>query len=132
MGYTLLIIELLNVYDKINESYANITIYLHYNSKHVRPTEVKIEVTGIIEYDEQTVKKLRKSLKLFCTTDLQTAFDNILKDDNPQFTWKREKKTNTILLTGVCLISIFLFDLLLTYNKHLNIYRNPAAQIMIR
>lgn len=125
-----MIIELLSVYDKINKSYANITIYLLYNSKHVRPSKIKIEVTGSIEYDEETVKELRKSLKRFCVTDLQTAFDSILKDDNPQFKWKRVKKTNTIFLSDVCLISVFLFDLLLTYNKHLNIYRIPAARNM--
>ncbi|XP_046827436.1 uncharacterized protein LOC124427980 [Vespa crabro] len=97
LGYTSFIIELLNVYDKINESYANITIYLCYDSKHVRPTEIKLEVTGSIKYDEQTEKQLRKSLKRFYSTNLQTAFDNILIDDNAQFTWTRVKKEDATL-----------------------------------
>ncbi|KAL2724218.1 caldesmon [Vespula squamosa] len=97
VAYTLFIIELLNVYDKINESYANITIYLRYDSIHVRPTEIKLEITGSIKYDEQTEKLLRKSIKGFYYDNLQTAFDNILKDDNVQFTWTRVKKEDTIL-----------------------------------
>lgn len=106
VGYTLLIIELLNVYDKVDESYVNITIYLRYDSIHVRPTEIKLEIIGSIEYDEETEKQLRKSLKIFYSVDLRTAFDSILKDNNTQFTWTRMKKEDATLEISVCLTII--------------------------
>ncbi|XP_014602538.1 PREDICTED: uncharacterized protein LOC106786057 [Polistes canadensis] len=96
LGYTTFILELLHVYDKINESYACITIFLWYNSKNNRPNDIKFEVHGNIQYNTETEKELKKSLKVFYISDLITAFGKILQEDNAHFTWRREKKDDTI------------------------------------
>ncbi|XP_043503972.1 uncharacterized protein LOC122525313 [Polistes fuscatus] len=96
LGYTTFILELSHVYDKINESYARITIFLWYNSKNNRPNEIKFEVHGNTQYKKETEKELTKSLKVFYKTDLITAFGKILQEDNAHFTWRREKKDDTI------------------------------------
>lgn len=96
LGYTTFILELSHVYDKINESYARITIFLWYNSKNNRPNEIKFEVHGNTQYKKETEKELTKSLKVFYKTDLITAFGKILQEDNAHFTWRREMKDDTI------------------------------------
>ncbi|XP_015173588.1 PREDICTED: uncharacterized protein LOC107064910 [Polistes dominula] len=101
LGYSTFILELSQVYDKINESYVRITIFLWYNSKNNKPDDIKFEIHGNIKYKEETEKRLRKSLKVFYINDLITAFDKFLQEDNAQFTWKRENKNDTISETDV-------------------------------
>ncbi|KAK2581268.1 hypothetical protein KPH14_008058 [Odynerus spinipes] len=96
LGYTSVILELLNVHDKEENSYVNTTIYLWYNSKRARPTEIKIDIIGSTEYDREIQKELKKSVKVFQSMNLQTAFDNILTDNNKRFTWERIQKDTAL------------------------------------
>ncbi|KAI4501535.1 hypothetical protein M0802_003412 [Mischocyttarus mexicanus] len=97
LGYTMLILELSHVYDKIRESYTRITIFLRYDSKSNRPNQIKFEINEDLQCEEETKKGLKKSLKVFYTDDLVIAFGKILKKDSAQFIWERRKKDGNIL-----------------------------------
>jgi len=88
-GYTQIRLELYDVRDNEAEKYMNLIICLMYHSDKARPHKIEVDTTDKNKLNDDLKRKLKKNLKEFKISALQTAFDKVLTEDNPAFTWIR-------------------------------------------
>jgi len=96
-GYTQIRLELYGVRDNEMDKYINLIIYLMYHSDKARPHKIEVDTTDKNKLNDDLKRKLKKNLKEFKISELQTAFDKVLTEDNPIFTWIRTSDNDNSL-----------------------------------
>ncbi|XP_076766640.1 uncharacterized protein LOC143433244 [Xylocopa sonorina] len=95
IGYTLINLELTNVYNENNNAIIDIVIYLAYDINETRPCKIHVDSAVEKELDKKTRKHLQKSLCQFKSYDLSTAFENVL--NMKPFVWTKETDEDSLL-----------------------------------
>lgn len=101
IGYTQISLELLSVRDNENDKYINLIIYLLYHPGEARPHKVKIDTTDKRQLSDDTGQRLKVYLKKFKKSDLKTAFDKVLAENESAFTWMQTDDSESPLELNV-------------------------------
>ncbi|KYN35927.1 hypothetical protein ALC56_09718 [Trachymyrmex septentrionalis] len=97
MGFKQVSLELYGVHNSENNSYMNLIIHLLYHQDTARPYKVQVDTTNGNKLNDDIKQRLKTYFKKFKMLDLQTAFDEILSEDNSTFTWMQEDDTESLL-----------------------------------
>ncbi|EGI59156.1 PREDICTED: uncharacterized protein LOC105152183 [Acromyrmex echinatior] len=97
MGFKQISLELYGVHNSENNNYMNLIIHLLYHQDTARPYKVQIDTINGNKLNNDIKQRLKTYFKKFKMTDLQTAFDEILSEDNSIFTWMQEDDTESLL-----------------------------------
>ncbi|XP_034187469.2 uncharacterized protein LOC117607641 isoform X1 [Osmia lignaria lignaria] len=95
LQYTQINLELMRVYDKINDKYIDIIIYLLYNFNEIRPYKIKVDSMSKETLDPKTIKHLKVTLACFKQFHLYKAFKKIL--NKGAFIWSKEEDEDSPL-----------------------------------
>lgn len=110
MGFKQISLELYGVHNSENDSYMNLIIHLLYHSDTTRPHKVEINTINGNKLNDDIKQKLKTYFKQFKISDLQTAFDEILSENNSTFTWMQEDDTESPLELNVWHLDIKIFE----------------------
>ncbi|XP_078037903.1 uncharacterized protein LOC144470512 [Augochlora pura] len=80
VGYTHIILNLIDVYSVTYDSYINTNIYIHYDVNEVRPHKVDIELEDEKELNKEEKGKFKTFVKWLKLLDLNTAFEQMLNE----------------------------------------------------
>lgn len=94
-GYTQVILELLGVYDKSNDKYIHILIYLIYHIDSIKPYKIIVDSKAEKKLSPMSKKYLKTSVSCFKQFDLHIALEKILKKE--PFVWSKEEDEDTPL-----------------------------------
>lgn len=94
------------VHDSENDRYMNLIIHLFYHSDKARPVKIEVDTTNKSELSDDTRQRLKLVLKEFKISDLQTAFDKILEQNNSTFTWMQADDSESPLELNVWYLNI--------------------------
>ncbi|KYM77309.1 hypothetical protein ALC53_12290 [Atta colombica] len=97
MGFKQISLELYGIHNSENNSYMNLIIHLLYHQDTARPYKVQIDTTNGNKLNIDIKQRLKTYFKKFKMSDLQTAFNEILSEDNSTFTWMQEDDTESLL-----------------------------------
>lgn len=100
LQYTQINLELMGVYDKINDTYIDIIIYLLYNFNEIKPHNIKIDSMAEETLNPKTIKYLKASLACFKKFDLPIAFEKML--DKGALIWSKEEDEDSPVEINVC------------------------------
>lgn len=106
VGFKQISLELYGVHDNENDRYMNLIIHLLYYSDKARPYKIEIDTTDESKLNDDTKQRLKICLKEFKISDLQTAFDKIVAQDNSRFTWIQANDSESPLELNVWCLSI--------------------------
>lgn len=84
----------------------NLIIHLFYHSDKARPVKIEIDTTNKSKLSDDTRQRLKLVLKEFKISDLQTAFDKILEQNNSTFTWMQADNNESPLELNVWHLNI--------------------------
>jgi len=101
MGFKQISLELYGIHNSENNSYMNLIIHLLYHQDTARPYKVQIDTTNGNKLNIDIKQRLKTYFKKFKMSDLQTAFNEILSEDNCTFTWMQEDDTDSLLELNV-------------------------------
>ncbi|KYN17163.1 PREDICTED: trigger factor-like [Trachymyrmex cornetzi] len=97
MGFKQISLELYGVHDSENDSYMNLIIHLLYRQDTARPYKVQVDSINGNKLNDDIKQRLKTYFKKFKMSDLQTAFDKILSENNSTVTWMQEDDTESPL-----------------------------------
>lgn len=101
IGFKQISLELYGVHNSENDKYMNLIIHLFYHSDKARPHKIEVDTTNKSKLSDDTRHKLKLFLKEFKISDLQTAFNKILAQNNSIFTWMRADDSESPLELNV-------------------------------
>lgn len=120
IGFKQINLELYSVYDNENDRYKNLIIYLHYHSDKARPYKIEFDTINKSKLRNDIKQRLKICFKEFKKSDLQTAFNKILTE-NDLFTWVRTDDSESPLELNVRHLNIkYLKDTLLMIERCFN------------
>ncbi|XP_072756998.1 uncharacterized protein [Anoplolepis gracilipes] len=97
-GYTHIILELYGVHDKENDRSMNLIIYLLYHSNKARPYKINIDTMEEKQLSDDLKQRLKICLNEFKLSDLKTAFDKVLRQEDSAFTWIQNDSESSLEL----------------------------------
>lgn len=106
LGYTQFNLELHGVHDVEDDKYINVTVYLIYNFDNARPYKIEVDTRDANKLSNEVRRRLKTSLRVFKISDLKTAFDTIVTDENSGFTWIQIEDTDDSEEPSVQIFSI--------------------------
>lgn len=106
IGFKRINLELYGVHDCENDRYVNLIVYLLYHADKARPSKIDVDTTNRSKSSDDNKRKLKAYMKEFKKSDLETAFDKILTDDNSTFKWTPEDDTESPLELNVWHLNI--------------------------
>ncbi|XP_014479762.1 PREDICTED: probable serine/threonine-protein kinase irlF [Dinoponera quadriceps] len=97
IGYMEINLELYGVYDKEDDKYIDLIVYLLYHSDEARPYKVEVDTTAKKKLSDEAKQRLKIYLKEFKLSDLRTAFDKVFMKNNSAFTWTQADDSDSPL-----------------------------------
>jgi len=101
MGFKQISLELYGVHDIENDKYINLIIHLLYHSDKARPYKIEFDTINQSMLSDDIKQRLKMCLKEFKISDLQTAFNKILAENNSTFTWMQTDDSESPLELNV-------------------------------
>lgn len=99
IGFKRFSLELYGIHDIGNDRYINLIISLLYHSDKARPHKIEFDTTDNIKLHDDMKQNLKLCLKEFKKSDLQTAFDKMMKN-NSRFTWTQSDDESPLELNN--------------------------------